>query len=460
MKKIFALALAAVSTASMFAAINSQVTLYLDTDSKEVEARVACGDTYSPFNAGASAYYAPQYGNPSNIGMYVQYQGGSFMELNAPELINVPLVVVTSREASALQNYELFAEVGANHTTPIYLTDLRPDGGGDPVTIELNNLTDYSFTLKDEPAFVEGTNSVIADRFVINYNYVNLNGDFDNPDGGGAWIWLNDFVEHGQTATKEYTLPADAWCHFKVVENGVDYADGFAFDESNKSHLFTTTGWTQQLTLHTGEAGVYTFTWNYTTNTLEITFPTPAPVYAAEVTTNAYGLATFSYNADLEAVESGVKLYKGAIDGEFLDVDEVNYVKADEGVIVYGEANTTYHFNVGNGETSSFAGNQLLPSSAWNLAEQDGFDIYVLSGNLLYLYEGTEMKPNKAFLKVNQNPMSGNNAPRRISLRFNQEQGVENVAPEAVKAEKFVENGVIYIRRGNEVFNLQGQIVK
>lgn len=185
-----------------------------------------------------------------------------------------------------------------------------------------------------------------------------------------------------------------------------------------------------------------------------------APSYVTSVTTNAEGLATFSFASDLQPVESGVKLYKGAIDGEFLDVDEVNYVKADEGVIVYGEPNTTYHFNVGNGETSSFAGNQLLPSSAWNLAEQDGFDIYVLSGNLLYLYEGTEMKPNKAFLKVNQNPMSGNNAPRRISLRFNQEQGVENVAPEAVKAEKFVENGVIYIRRGNEVFNLQGQIVK
>ena len=181
-------------------------------------------------------------------------------------------------------------------------------------------------------------------------------------------------------------------------------------------------------------------------------------VAVTSVTTNAYGLATFSYNADLETVESGVKLYKGAIDGEFLDVDEVNYVKTDEGVIVYGEANTTYHFAAGTG-TSDFTGNQLLPSSAWNLAEQDGFDIYVLSGNLLYLYEGTEMKPNKAFLKVNQNPMSGNNAPRHISLRFNQEQGVENVAPEAVKAEKFVEDGQIFIRRGNEVFNLQGQKV-
>lgn len=197
MKKIFALALAALSTVSMFAAIDSQLTLYLDKGAKEVEARIAAGDTYSPFNASASAAFAPMYDNPSNIGMYVQYEGGNFMELNAPQLINVPLVIVTSREAAATQNYELFAEVGASHTTPVYVTDLRPDGGGDPYTFELNDLTDYSFTLKDEAAYVEGENSVIADRFVINYNYVNLKGDFDNPNGGGAWIWLNDFVEHG-----------------------------------------------------------------------------------------------------------------------------------------------------------------------------------------------------------------------------------------------------------------------
>ena len=184
----------------------------------------------------------------------------------------------------------------------------------------------------------------------------------------------------------------------------------------------------------------------------------PAPAYEAVVTTNAYGLATFSYASDLVAVESGVKLYKGDLEGYELVLSDVDYVKANQGVIVYGEANTTYHFNVGNG-TSSFDGNELLPASAWDYAAQDGYSIYVLSGTMLYLYEGTDMKPNKAFLKVDQNPNSGN-APARIRMVFNQETRVENVEAEAVKAEKFMENGQIFIRRGEAVYNLQGQIVK
>ena len=189
-----------------------------------------------------------------------------------------------------------------------------------------------------------------------------------------------------------------------------------------------------------------------------INYVAPAPVYAAEVTTNAKGLATFSYASDLQAVENDVKLYKGDLNGNVLDLAEVNYVKANEGVIVYGAANTTYHFNVGTG-TSDFDGNELLPASAWDYAAQDGYSIYVLSGNMLYLYEGDQMKPNKAFLKVNQNPISGN-APARISMRFNGTQDVENAEVEDAKAVKFVENGEIFIRRGNEVYNLQGQIVK
>ena len=36
---------------------------------------------------------------------------------------------------------------------------------------------------------------------------------------------------------------------------------------------------------------------------------------------------------------------------------------------------------------------------------------------------------------------------------------VDNVEAETVKAEKFVEDGQVYIRRGNEVYNLQGQKV-
>lgn len=463
MKKIFALALAALSTVSMFAAIDSQLTIYLDTDSKEVEARIAAGDTYSPFDAGASASYVPMYSNPSNIGLYVQYEGGDFMELNAPVLVNVPLVIVTSREAAANQNYELFAEVGASHTTPVYVTDLRPDGGGSPVTIELNNLTDYSFTLKNEPAFVEGTNSVIADRFVINYNYVNLKGDFDNPNGGGAWIWINDFVEHGETATKEYTLPADAWCHFQVVENGVDYADSFDFDESNKSHQFTTPGWSEELTLHTAEAGVYTFTWNYITNTLTIDFPAPVPT--TSVTTNAYGFCSFASATAVEFL-GGLKAYKGIFNPATFELELVEVgtkVPAGVGVILWNSnqaAETFYYNNVGvDASAVDMSGNNFVGAvAATPVAGISADAIYCLHGNELMKYVGTEDIPaGKAYLPVT---VSGSNpAPKHIVMRFNNTTAVDNVE-DGAEAVKFVEDGQILIRRGNEVYNLQGQIVK
>ena len=176
-----------------------------------------------------------------------------------------------------------------------------------------------------------------------------------------------------------------------------------------------------------------------------------APSYAAEVTTNAYGLATFSFNQNLVAAEAGVKLYKGKVNGEYLDLNEVDYVKAGQGVIVYNEAGTatTYHFNAGIG-TSDFSDNELLAATDWT---GQG---YVLSGSSLYTYTGVDFPANKAFLAM---PSSGP-APKRISFRFNQPTAVENAKAAEVKAEKFVENGQIFIRRGNEVFNLQGQIVK
>ena len=184
--------------------------------------------------------------------------------------------------------------------------------------------------------------------------------------------------------------------------------------------------------------------------------PAPAPVYAAEVTTNENGLATFSHASDLAPVEAGVKLYKGAVSGETLALTPVADIAAEQGVIVYGEANTTYHFNVINGATADFAGNQLLAATAWE-SPHPGFDTYVLSGNALYLYEGTNFPANKAFLKIAQ---SANPSPRRIRLVFDQATAIDNISADNVKAEKVVENGQILIRRGNEVYNLQGQIVK
>ena len=174
----------------------------------------------------------------------------------------------------------------------------------------------------------------------------------------------------------------------------------------------------------------------------------------ATVTTNAYGLATFSFDQDLVAVEADAKLYKGKVEGGDFVLTLVDYVKAGEGVIVYNEAAevTTYHFVAGTG-TSDFDDNDLKAASTWAYPHA-GFNAYVLSGSSLYLYEGENMKPNKAFLLL-----ASAGAPKRIAFRFEEEQGVENIAAEG-KAVKFIENGRVFIKRGEKVYNLQGQLVK
>ena len=187
-----------------------------------------------------------------------------------------------------------------------------------------------------------------------------------------------------------------------------------------------------------------------------INYQAPAPAYAAEVTTNAYGLATFSFDQPLAPVEAGVKLYKGAISGNDLNLTQVADYAAEQGVVVYGEANTTYHFEVINGATADFSGNELKAASTW-VYPHAGTTAYVLSGSSLYIYEGENMKPNKAFLLLEAN--SGN-APRRISFRFNGTTAFENVEMNEAKAVKFMEDGKVFIKRGDAIYNLQGQLVK
>ena len=174
--------------------------------------------------------------------------------------------------------------------------------------------------------------------------------------------------------------------------------------------------------------------------------------FAYSLTTNEYGWASYSNEVEdvVAMVPAGLKIYKGAINDDVLDLTVVNYIPQSTGVIVKGAPNTEYFFAAGSG-SSDFADNDLKPASAW--ASHTG-SIFCLKGDALYEYVGSDMPANKAYLEI-----SGSSAPKRISLRFNEEQGIEDVKTD-VKAEKFVENGQIFIRRGNEVFNLQGQIVK
>ena len=183
---------------------------------------------------------------------------------------------------------------------------------------------------------------------------------------------------------------------------------------------------------------------------------TNAVATVTTVTTNAYGYASFSYTEDLKLASAGAKLYTGTISGETLNMTEVDYVKAGEGVIVKGAANTTYNLVEGTG-SSVYGANALIASANWTVSTEDA---YFLVGNEFKKYTGTEAVPaGKAYL-IYTTTGGANPAPARIVMRFNTTTSVENVETEAVQPVKFIENGEIFIRRGNEVYNLQGQLVK
>ena len=189
---------------------------------------------------------------------------------------------------------------------------------------------------------------------------------------------------------------------------------------------------------------------------------TPAPATGYNVTLNGAGLATFSA-AETTKIPDGLKVYQaGNIANDELVLNQVEddeYIPANTGVILYGDADQSYFMEIYNdivAISEDYTSNSLKVYTAWESRTAE--PVYILHGSELWQYTGTQFVDNKAFLQL---PGGANNAPARISMRFNTTTAVENVETEAVKAVKFVgEDGQLYIRRGNEVYNLQGQLVK
>ena len=180
------------------------------------------------------------------------------------------------------------------------------------------------------------------------------------------------------------------------------------------------------------------------------------------ITTNAYGFCSFA-SAEAVTLPVGLKAYKGAYEASdnSLTLTYIGQVvPANEGVILWTpeEISKEFAYTIG-GTAPAVSGNDFVGVVAATDPAGISGDIYCLHGNELMKYVGTEDIPaGKAYLPVS----ASSSAPQRIRMVFHQEEettAVSNVEA-TVKAVKFVENGQIYIRRGNEVFNLQGQIVK
>lgn len=181
-----------------------------------------------------------------------------------------------------------------------------------------------------------------------------------------------------------------------------------------------------------------------------------------DITLNGYYLSTFSAPENV-IIPDDLYAYTAEFQGEqgYLLVHKITtgYIPANTGVILFnpegGKTSTQYDFSLvkyaGDVPALSLA-NDLKPASAWVYPFEG--TVYVLHDSEMWLYNGANMKDNKAYLHVQVG-----SAPQRIRMVFSEEQGIESIAAEG-KAVKFVENGRVFIKRGEKVYNLQGQLVK
>lgn len=218
--------------------------------------------------------------------------------------------------------------------------------------------------------------------------------------------------------------------------------------------------------------------------------PTTTPTITVEpnlskvITMNAYGYSTFSAVNKTRKIKSAdadeLKVYTAKqVDNENgvleLAIREGGVIPENTGVIFIGEPGKTYILDT-NADVDALTSQLLQPASAWTatpLAENNLYTatpeemaakasqhLYVLAGNELLKYKGNQMKANKAYLKLSTAGPYG--APKRVQMvvtETEETQAVDNVET-TIEAVKFMENGQIFIRRGENIYNVQGQIVK
>lgn len=203
--------------------------------------------------------------------------------------------------------------------------------------------------------------------------------------------------------------------------------------------------------------------WQQTTRT--------TPVMGDDAATG--GWATFASPVKV-AVPSGVTAYKAEYqlngnEEELLLTSIGDVIPAGEGVILRGEADHVYTFSPTNDAAGEYTGNALVGCPVRTditsvAATNDIFclrysDIFQITG--FYLYSGQYIAAGKAYLPLPKAEPSS--APRRIRFVFREEQGTTGFDPtnaEAVPTTKFIENGQLYIRRGDAVYTIQGVRVK
>lgn len=262
-------------------------------------------------------------------------------------------------------------------------------------------------------------------------------------------------ISPGHEGSATITLTPNAWTSYDVPlsaydANNIDWANIFQFK------FMHPVGGNELLIDNV-------YFWQQTTQT--------TPIIGGDAATG--GWATFASPVKV-AVPDGVTAYKATYSNEGGDEQLVLYpvsgaIPANAGVLLRGEADHVYTFSPTNDAAGDYTGNALVGCPVRTditsvAATKDIFclrysELYSLTG--FFIYSGQYIAAGKAYLPLPKAEPSS--APRRIRFVFREEQGTTGFDPtnaEAVPTTKFIENGQLYIRRGNAVYTIQGVRVK
>ena len=199
------------------------------------------------------------------------------------------------------------------------------------------------------------------------------------------------------------------------------------------------------------------------------------PVMSGDAETG--GWATFSCSEKV-AVPTGVTAYKAVYEktatDEVMNLTDIgNVIPAGEGVILKGAAGTAYAFSVTDATpTKDMSDNMLVGCPVRTditsvLVDNDVFclrysEAYSLTG--FFLYTGQYVPAGKAYLALPKaTPGAGSTTDRRLRFVINDSQvttAITGAEAENTKITKFVENGQLFIRRGDTIYTIQGTRVK
>lgn len=330
-------------------------------------------------------------------------------------------------------------------------TDIHSGGWGETTQVEWLDIAEGDKVFYGQNFNYAGWHSWGADIDATDMVYLHV----DVYSLGMTSVNVTPISPGPKEGSATITLTPNAWTSYDVPlsaydANNIDWANIFQFK------FMHPVGGNELLIDNV-------YFWQQTTQT--------TPVKGGDEATG--GWATFASPVKV-AVPSGLTAYKATYSNEGGDeqlvLDAVSgAIPANEGVLLHGEADHVYAFSPTNAAAGEYSGNALVGCPVRTditsvAATNDIFclrysELYSLTG--FFIYSGQYIAAGKAYLPLPKAEPSS--APRRIRFVFREEQGTTGFDPtnaEAVPTTKFIENGQLYIRRGNAVYTIQGVRVK